>query len=913
MIRHMLSTRLLGATASMVVRRPFWVIGAYLIGSAAALLLTVTRLELKTDQNDLVSSDLPYNKRYLEFLDDFGDLEFLYVVIQVDGKPELAMKVADAVAEEVSKLEDYVQDVHHRVHPKSFGDSVFLLMPKDDLEKMAEKTRENADLLARLADVDSFAAMFRLLPELFDATKAQEDPEKAEWGFNFLDMTLTSISQAARGEQPPPLEQSIESIALGPDTDPESTGYLFTGDLALVEIMPTKNYETLEVIQEPLARIREALDTVREQFPGVKLGLTGRPALQADEMETTNQDMIRATIGALITVLILFIVFFRRLRRPLLATVTLSVGILLTFGVVTVSIGYLTILSIVFAVMLVGLGIDSGVHLLSRYQEELGRSGDIESSMHRTLVSTGLAIWTGGITTSAAFFSTCFVSFKGLAELGFVAGTGLIICMVSMLSLLPALVIVTDRFTQRWRGLSPPHLIRVPFLEHTARYPRRTLLLLALLTFGGTFAFRGIPYNYNLLDLQAQGLESVEYERILTQKSGHSTWYAAFVVDSLEAIDRIQEALKPAQKLGIVGEVESIRRFLQKDEKERIELLEPVADVISRLKIPRPQACVDPEALTASLEGFLRILDEFQALAATRGSEEDIEAVQALDGLITKAEDILDLLEGDPTWASACLGAYQVRWLREMEDFMETLHRLLRPPPITIDKIPPAVRRHYVSEDGERFLVHAFAKKDVWEEQNMVEFIETVRRVDSEVTGVPIQVHESASLMKEGFLRAALYSLILVFILVLMDLLSLRYALLTLVPLGAGLLWTLEVMPLLGLDFNLANFFVLPILVGYGVSGGVHVVHRFREARSVRELGETVSSAVTLSCLTTMAGFGWLAIAQHRGVASLGMTTTLGCGMVLVASVVLLPCILAVVFPPSSGTKDASEAGGSSS
>ncbi|HVR76615.1 MAG TPA: MMPL family transporter, partial [Planctomycetota bacterium] len=194
--------------------------------------------------------------------------------------------------------------------------------------------------------------------------------------------------------------------------------------------------------------------------------------------------------------------------------------------------------------------------------------------------------------------------------------------------------------------------------------------------------------------------------------------------------------------------------------------------------------------------------------------------------------------------------------------------------------------------DRKKFLVYAYPKKDIWQEQHMEEYVDALRRVDPDVTGAPVQVFESSRLMHEGFLLAALYSFILVFVLLLVDFRSLKLALVTIIPVAVGVFWTLELMPIIGWSFNLANFFALPIMIGCGVDAGVHMVHRFRETRSVAEVGRTTGSAVTLANLSNMVGFASMGIARHQGVASLGLVTALGCFTVLVASVVLLPCFL---------------------
>ena len=116
---------------------------------------------------------------------------------------------------------------------------------------------------------------------------------------------------------------------------------------------------------------------------------------------------------------------------------------------------------------------------------------------------------------------------------------------------------------------------------------------------------------------------------------------------------------------------------------------------------------------------------------------------------------------------------------------------------------------------------------------------------------------------------------------------------LAMVPLVIGLFWLFQARPFLGLDFNLANFFAVPILIGVGIDGGVHVVHRYRESKDHAEVGRTTCAAVTLSLLTTMLGFGAMSFASHQGVASLGQTMAAGLVCLLLSTVILLPALLA--------------------
>ncbi len=902
---HKISHWVFGTLSKIILRYPWWIVVSFSLLAGASSWLSWTKLEMKTDQNDLVSSDLPYNQRYLKFLDEFGDLEYLYVVVVVNKDFDRAVKIVEEIGAEVGKLTEHVDRVFYRVAPEAFGRSLLLLAPSQRLTSISNAIASSSEAIQGLKKVDSFESWIRFLAGMMRPSLGDVSREDAERVQGLVTTSLDALAASARGEDPRGLEAAFHLTTGGASENPRERGYLFVenGELAFVEIMPKKDFHSLEVIREPLERIRSVLDQVRAHYPGTRIGLTGRTVLQADEMRTTNDDMTYSTILAFVLVIGLFVLFFKRLRRPLLAGAALCIAIGITFGVVTATIGHLTLLSIVFAVMLVGLGVDFGVVLIARYQEELMERGSVDESIRATLLSTGMGVWTGALTTGCAFFSSIFVNFKGLAELGLVTAMGLLVCLICMIVLLPALVVISDRYIQKKRTLHPPRPVTIPCLAYAAARPRITLCLFAGLTFLGFLTFRGLPYNSNLLDLQAKGLESVELESIILEKSERSTWFSAFVLDGLPGVDRTVAALRAAQQAGIVDLVESVRDYVPLDQVEKMKLLEPARAAIGKLKLPPPATTVDVSALASSLDLLLDRLSDLQSLAAQRG-EKGIADVKGIEELIERVEQARKLVAEGGAKASESMAKAQPRWIGELGTLATRLVGYLEPPPITIGDLPEVLRNRFISKDGTKHLVYAYPRKDIWQEEAIEEFVGAMRAVDPDVTGVPVQVFESARLMHSGFIRAALYSLIMVFCILLVDFRSLKYTLLTMVPVLTGTLWALELMPLFGLEFNLANFFALPIIIGCGVDAGVHMVHRFRETNSTADVGRTTGAAVTLANLSNVLGFASMAIAKHRGLASLGIVAALGCLTVLVASVILLPCLLELLkkrLLPSTG------------
>jgi hypothetical protein len=213
--------------------------------------------------------------------------------------------------------------------------------------------------------------------------------------------------------------------------------------------------------------------------------------------------------------------------------------------------------------------------------------------------------------------------------------------------------------------------------------------------------------------------------------------------------------------------------------------------------------------------------------------------------------------------------------------------------PVSIKEIPKNLRERYVSRNGV-YLINVYPRIDVWSIDQRDEFIRQLKTVDLKVTGNAIHMFESSRLMKEGYFYGGIYAMAAIFIYIIVSFGSLRAALVVLLPVVVGSLWTLGIMDLIGISFNLANLVILPLIIGIGVVNGVHIVHRYREEteKTINVLSKSTGRGVILSSLTTMIGFGSLMVADHQGVYSLGLVLTLGVGCCLIASITLLPAIL---------------------
>lgn len=893
----------------------------------------VEHMSLITDQDRLLSEDLPYHKRYLDFLKRFGDLEFLYIL--VEGPDKETMKAfAHALDERLSQSPDVREIIYH--FPTGWmKDYALHYVPAEDLSKLeSELSAHRGDIreLYNTRSIDeALQAVYRGLDGGLSSLPAGDANSASPGAEEDLDLLIDALG--GRYADPfGPLKELDDEIEKELPSEDE---YLWSNDgkSMLMLVMPAKDYSTLSVIEEPLRRIRADIALTAQDFNGrVTAGLTGRPALQADEMRTTNNDMKTSSLIALAGVAVLFIVFFRELGRPFLAMLALMIAMGWTYGVVAMTLGHLNLLSTVFALVLIGLGIDFGIHFIHRYQEELGSTGDPSQAALNSLQHAGSGIITGAVTSSVAFLLAQLTDFLGLAELGYVAGIGILLCLTAMLVTLPAFLILYDA---RYKGhlIQPVHLTG---LRHGSRHPRTLSVIVFILTLAAIPEAMHVRFDDNLLKLQADNLESVEYEHKLMNDSQYSTWYAAFQKHS---VDEVRELVSQLKQDPTVAGTESIASVLPEETAESLRLLAEIKDHLAPALetppapyIPNPglalslrdrissmllqvQRMSEPSAQPPSMDQISpeqlaalspEQLEQLKAMQSGQGNEQAQAKPPSLSESQQKSLDRLnqlaDLLSGSEGEVRERLAAANRALFETPRERLAKVANWAATPSPEPNVLPKEYQELYVGKD-QSLLVMAYPKENIWETAPMERFVSAMRSHDPQVTGTPIQVYESSNLMRESFTRIAWMSLVAVAVLVYLDFLSLTALFFVMTPLIMGVLWMVSIMGMFGLHLNLANFFAIPILIGIGVDNAVHLYHRYQEDGDVERAIYTTGTTLTLTTLTTGVGFGSLIFASHKGLASFGALMALGTATCWFACVIFLPAMIKVFSRTKSGGK----------
>jgi len=889
--------------------------------AAFAANYTVQHLGFISGRNDLIAPDKQYVQLDEQYTKEFAGLDQLVVAVKprdVQQGKEFVARLAKVLAEDTT----HVGEVFYRIDTSSLEGKKLLYLPPEDLHSLRSDLEEYQGLVRNLTTAPGLNTLLRSLNEQVSAgmvshlvsgllgldAPAGPADEKKPVNLAFFRSVLRELEGAVSTAEY--RYSSPWSGFFGGAEELSADGYLMSENRQFLFLMvePKKSSAgDFDEYQAAIAAIRQALSRVLQDFPGVEAGVTGTRALSNDETLSTQADAGVATIVSLTGVTLLYLFFFRKIRHPLLIITTLTVGLAWTMGFVALTVGHLTIITVFVAPMLLGIADDFGVHLISRYEEERSQGRSAAAALRTVFEHTVPGIAAGAFTTALAFYAVMLADFRGMQELGWITGSGILLSLLATLTLLPALVVVAEMYrpwkiTPGGRTFLTGTFAAIGAFVERARWP--VLACVGLATLGAFIALPTVSFDYNLLRLQAHGTESVEWEMRIINNSERSSWNALATSSSLEETRRKAAAFAA---LPAVKSVESIASLIPQEQEERLQLIHALQPLLRELPsaLP-PTTAVDVPDLRRTLDKLrLKVREENSEWDPTaKPSEQELRAVRR--SLLAVIERLQTLSEEE---AQAKLARFQEVLFADFGEKWSLLRNNLNPPgPVTLADVPPQLKRRFVSEDGQQFLVQIYGTKNIWEREPLEEFISQLRQVDSNVTGSPVIGYESIRAMQAGYIEGGMYAFIVIVVVTFCALRRPGDTLLAMVPLSLGMIWTAGLMWLFDLQFNLANLVAVPLIIGIGVENGIHIVHRFREdeqSSPASLVAGSTGQAVALFSLTTMIGFGSLLVANYYGIFSMGLLLTLAVGSVLIASLTVLPLLLFRPAPREAEIPDA--------
>ena len=858
-----------------VIRFPWFTLFLAVAAAGASLWLSTTKLGFRTSRAELLNPNSDYNRRWLEYTKEFGDKEDVVVVVESDTRQK-AVAALDDVCDGLTKRKDLFAAVLHQIDGSKLRSKglYYLDITSDNPREI--NLRYIVELLhwaepvlkgdwsqlsvgglagqmgaamngGTASQQKLIAAMKTELPHMAQGLKAaieQNGPYQSPWPEMTLPETLAT--------------QSATTRLISKDG---RTGFIL---LRFLE----EDKQSFAQNDTSIKALRQLTADVHARHPGTKIGLTGLPILEHDEMQSSETSMSAATFLSFAGVLAVIIIAFGGFRHGIMAMVTLVIGMLWACGCVALTVGYVNVLSIAFGSILFGLGIDYGIYYVARYLQLRRETDSTTEALAATAAGTGPGVLTGAVTAALAFFAAGFTEFPGVAQLGVIAGGGVLLCWLAEATVLPAMIQLFDA-DGVMRNLPMPLDLRA-WLRPLFAYPRLMLAMVVACTIVTSVGVRHLLYDYNLLHLQPTGLESVDLEHKLFRQLDRSAWYAISIASTPE---ELLERKRQFLELPSVERVEEIVSKLPGGCKEKRPIIEDIHRRLSNLPKETPQIPVTPLAdlnrMLAGVQSMLAAMPELSETAA------------GLQHLRETLERI------PPEKYEQKIHDYQQAMVSDLLGRLRSLEAASSPEPPKLADLPASVVSRFVGKNG-RYAMQVYSKANIWEVNAMREFVHDVRTVDKNATGNPIQVFESSWLMKSSFEHAAFYALLMIFPAMLLDFRQLNHTLLAMLPMGIGLLQTLGLMGLLDIPLNPANMIVLPLTIGIGVESGINLLHELRCQRGrYRGPGNAVIVAVVINSLTTMVGFGALMIANHQGLQSLGRVLVISMGCCLFASLVL--------------------------
>ena len=891
--------RLLRAWAKIVVARRNLILWVTLGLVVVAGILTGTRLVIRNSTLDLIRKDSPVFQKYLAYMEEFDVRDEIVVVLKSDDL-QASRQAANRLAEKL-KTEQGLSRVYYRHDFSPMADRLLLLAEEEQLTGIRRQMEELATL------VKGNKQALNLNGILGEASSKFNDPylrKSSNWQefIPFIEEFVRNLKRLAKDLEKP-VDHGNGNRGLGElsefEADLLKNEYLSLGEdgkTILMLLRPSvEEQKSATPFTGVIQRVRKVVTETKPEFPNVSMGVTGEPVLLDDELRQSERDMVFASILTLSLIVVLFFIAYGEFTRPLMAVLALLASIVICLGMTTAVIGHLNIISQAFIVMILGLGIDFGIQFLGRYEEGISLGQSPAVAAENTMGSTGSALLTGGGTTAAAFYAMCFNDFTGLTELGWIAGTGVLLALAASLSVLPALLLWRDR---KGAHAKVGAMLRFGFGEKLDRkltfHPYLVLAGAAGLTWFAWGQARKVTFDYNLLHLQNPEMESVQLTRELLDTGKGSVIYGVAIADSVEQADRMADELreKPA-----VSKVRTLGDFVPRDQTQRMQEVSRIAKVAGEISLGSgAEQGVDVAKAKKDLEFLLESSQEGakQAKSYIGLSKRARQAVETFEKLIPPLERAVAALDKlDPAEAERRLERHQVKLVGSIAQNLEWLKTQRGDRPLTKEDLPPELKQRYLSASG-KVLVEVEPAVDVWERKPTEEFVGEIQSVAPEATGTPVMNLEYIDLLKESYVQAAFYAAGVVVVLIFLLFRRIQDVFLTLLPLGIGILWMFGLLGFLKIQLNPANIVTLPMILGIGVAFGVYVMARYREEGRVRIFESSTGKAVILSALTTLFGFGSMLFGEYRGLVSLGMVMSLGILCCLVSAVGILPQILAL-------------------
>jgi hopanoid biosynthesis associated RND transporter like protein HpnN len=817
-----------------------------------------THLGLDTDADNLISQDLPWRRHEAEFDRAFPARANLVVVIDAQT-PDQAEDAAARLAARLGQRTDLFRSVRVPGQSDFFRRNGLLFLGLGKVRKIADQLIQAQPVIGTLAAEPTLRGLFRALDLAAkgvtpDRTAlATPSPGKLDRPF----AALAGAVEAALAGKPRPL--SWQELLTGRTSGP--------GDRrSLILLRPVLDYAALQ----PGARVSAFIRATAERLAlipanGVRVRLTGTVVLNDEQFATVTRGAGLATLLSLVLVGVILFLALRSLRLVVAIFATLLVGLATTFAFAALAVGSLNIISVAFAVLFVGIAVDFGIQFSVRYRDERYRRGAFDAALRAAAGRVGGPLTLAAAATTTGFLALTPTPYVGVAELGLIAGIGMIVALAFTLTLLPALLTLLQPAGER---AAVGFAWAAPIDTFLLRQRRSVIALSAMLGLTGLALLPQLRFDFDPLDLQDAHSESVATLFDLMKDPTTSP----YMVEVLSPAATAGTLAGRLEALPEVSRVIALGSFVPERQKPKLAALSEVRTLFGPTLSPPHRPPPDPAAERAAIARFAA---DLKRIAGPPGSP-SARLLADLDNVLGRGPAVLPALR-----ASLLTG---------LERLLDDLRLALSPRPITAETLPTAMARRWIAADG-RHRIEVFPRGNMRDPRVFRRFVTAVLRIAPEATGPAITIWESGRTVVRAFVHAGIIAIAAIAALLILVLRRVRDVILVLTPLLlAGLLTALTSIAI-GLPLNYANIIALPLLFGVGVGFDIYFVMNWRNGAE-NPLQSSTARAVLFSALTTMTAFGSLALSGHPGTASMGELLSIALFYALFCTLLVLPALL---------------------
>ena len=843
-----------------------WVVGAFLFLTLASLFFSYHHLKIRTDKDGMISAELPWRQLDIQYTEAFPHVVDNLAIVVSASTPDEAVDTAILLEQALQKEADTFSSIFYFRNLEFIRKSSLLFMEVDELEDLTDKLATYQPFLASLIEDQTVSGFTDLLITAFN--EAETD-------------TLTDIK--------PLIEAYVTAYQANLDGEHYTLSWqsLFQDEKLkaqpyreIIIAQPKLDYNEALPAEAAISRIYSIAETLSlENKPSVSMDITGTVAIDHEELQSVSQTNFIAVVSALILVTLFLITTLGAYLMVIVALITLLVGLAITAGLATLIVGQINLISIAFAVLYIGLGIDFAIHYCLKYRELAGGALPDIAIFAEVLNFQWRPLSLCAVTTAIGFYSFLNTDYVGIAELGVISGTGMFVSLFTTLTLTPALI---RYFNIRASSLSGKSITSFIDRINIEQYRSVILVVTTVLIGASLYLVQYLYFDNNLINLQPQKNPSVIAFRNLITDDSYTPLNASLLMKNETAA---QDIVSEFNQLPTVKDVFWLNSFIPEDQDIKLGYIDDI-DLLAgdTLSTSQPYSASNRDDY-GDLEGLIDTID-------TRiNNGEEIELLQRWKQALTQIKETFEKLPKDKR--QSYLKNIEQSIFINLHGRLNALHHALRADYITKDNLPIDFKNRWFNQEYYRLEINPV--HDVSDNQQLEEFTREIQAVHPSVTGPTIVNKEAGREVTRAFKEAFITAIAGIFMFLLITLRHRMDIPFILAPLFIAVLFTGATAVVLGFSLNFANMIALPLIFAIGVDSAIHIVNQHRQHEDSQQLMQSsTTKAIFVSGMTTILSIGNLALSPHIGTASMGGLLVVGISNALICTLLITPALLAL-------------------